>query len=98
MGRSVGRCYGRAAGIGIMALGAITRQPSLPLLIVPVGLNYFSGHRFRSRVFVDIGDPITVHPSLLATFTDGGEAGFIGRLAADYQLDYSCARCRGAAC
>ena len=38
-----------------MALGAITRQRGLPLQLVPVGLNYFSGHRFRSRVFIDIG-------------------------------------------
>ena len=46
------------AGIGIMALGAITRHRGLPLQLVPVGLNYFSGHRFRSRVFIDIGAPL----------------------------------------
>ena len=48
------------AGIGIMALGAITRHRGLPLQLVPVGLNYFSGHRFRSRVFIDIGAPFAV--------------------------------------
>ncbi len=37
------------AGISIMALGACAKHPGLGVVIVPVGLNYFSGHRFRSR-------------------------------------------------
>ena len=39
---------------------------------VPVGLNYFSGHRFRSRVFIDIGDPLEVPPELVAQYAAGG--------------------------
>ena len=48
------------AGVAVMALGALAKHPNLPLRLVPVGLNYFSGHRFRSRVFVDIGEPLSL--------------------------------------
>jgi glycerol-3-phosphate O-acyltransferase/dihydroxyacetone phosphate acyltransferase len=39
--------------------------------IVPVGINYFQGHRFRSRVFVDIGAPYIPNPDLVAAYRDG---------------------------
>lgn len=55
-------------GIAIMAINALVSKPDLPLCIVPVGLNYFSGHRFRSRVFVDIGLPIRVPPELVKLY------------------------------
>ena len=35
-------------------------QEPLKISVVPVGLNYFSPHRFRSTVSVDFGDPIEV--------------------------------------
>ena len=38
------------AGVAIMALSSLAKHPSIPLRLVPVGINYFSGHRFRSRV------------------------------------------------
>ena len=38
------------AGVAIMALSSLAKHPNLPIRLVPVGLNYFSGHRFRSRV------------------------------------------------
>ncbi|KAL1508277.1 hypothetical protein AB1Y20_004392 [Prymnesium parvum] len=56
------------AGIAIMAISTLASRPDLPLSIVPVGLNYFSGHRFRSRVFVDIGEPFQVPPELVAHY------------------------------
>ena len=56
------------AGIAIMAMSTLASRPELPLSIVPVGLNYFSGHRFRSRVFIDIGEPLTVPPELLRLY------------------------------
>ena len=31
-------------------------------------MNYFSGHRFRSRVFIDIGEPLSVPPELLKLY------------------------------
>mgnify|MGYP006145372429 CR=1 FL=1 len=35
--------------------------------------NAAQGHRFRSRVFVDIGDALTVPPGLLSRYLAGGE-------------------------
>jgi glycerol-3-phosphate O-acyltransferase/dihydroxyacetone phosphate acyltransferase len=62
------------AGVAIMALEALAKHPTMPLRLVPVGLNYFSGHRFRSRVFVDIGEPLSVPPHLLPRYLEGGSA------------------------
>jgi glycerol-3-phosphate O-acyltransferase/dihydroxyacetone phosphate acyltransferase len=42
------------AGVTLMALGAMDKY-NIPVTIVPVGLNYFSGHRFRSHVLVEFG-------------------------------------------
>lgn len=61
------------AGISIMALGAMDANPGLKVPILPVGINYFRGHRFRSRVFVDIGSPISPTAAQLADFKAGGE-------------------------
>lgn len=44
-------------GIALLALEA-SMQLKKPVPIVPVGLNYFRGHQFRSRVFVDIEDAV----------------------------------------
>jgi len=62
------------AGVTIMALGAEAKYPNLGVKIVPVGLNYFSGHRFRSRAYVDIGDPITIPKELVDAYKEGGQA------------------------
>lgn len=42
--------------------------------IVPVGLNYFRGHRFRGRVTVEYGKPIYLDPSTLPDYLAGGES------------------------
>jgi len=62
------------AGVSVMALGAMAKYPNVMsnLKIIPVGINYFNGHRFRSRVFVDIGQPIVPDPSLVEQFRKGG--------------------------
>jgi glycerol-3-phosphate O-acyltransferase/dihydroxyacetone phosphate acyltransferase len=57
-----------------MALGAAAKYPGLPLKIVPIGLNYFSGHRFRSKVYIDVADPITVQPQWVEKYKAGGAA------------------------
>ena len=42
------------AGVCVMALGAVAGKGGAPLVsLVPVGLNYFSGHKFNSRVVVN---------------------------------------------
>ncbi|RLV96004.1 Glycerol-3-phosphate O-acyltransferase 1 [Spathaspora sp. JA1] len=53
-------------GVAIMALGTISEQLKspdgkvVPVNIIPVGLNYFHAHRFRSRVVIEFGKPIVV--------------------------------------
>lgn len=49
-------------GVAIMALGAAAEStdPDQVVNIVPVGLNYFHAHRFRSRVVIEYGKPIAV--------------------------------------
>ena len=42
------------AGICLMALGAMVKY-NIPVAIQCVGLNYFQGHKFRSRVAVNFG-------------------------------------------
>jgi hypothetical protein len=53
---------------------------------VPVGLNYINGHRFRSRVFVDVADPIVIRvdSEMVQLYQEGEE----GKKAA-------CAKCMG---
>ena len=34
--------------------------------VAPQQINYFNGHRFRSRVFVDIGEPAEDNPSAMS--------------------------------
>ena len=68
-------------GVAAAALGACAGHPDLTVKIVPVGLNYFSGHRFRSRVYVDYGDPVDV--SRLRMPPEPGAADRRGRLLSE---------------
>lgn len=61
------------AGVSIMALGALSANPSLRLRIVPVGLSYFHPHRFRSRAVVEFGSPIEIPKEFVQDFEKGGE-------------------------
>ena len=59
------------AGISLIALEAMQKcGKTIP--VVPVGINYLSGHRFRSRVFVEIGKPIVPSQDILNEFANGG--------------------------
>ncbi|KEI36683.1 uncharacterized protein L969DRAFT_54675, partial [Mixia osmundae IAM 14324] len=60
------------AGVSIMALGALMSNKSLKLRIVPVGLNYFHAHRFRSRAVVEFGSPIEIPEAFVELFRQGG--------------------------
>lgn len=55
-----------------MALGAMAKYEQLDVKIVPVGLNYFHAHRFRSRAVIEFGNPITVSQELVQKFKSGG--------------------------
>jgi glycerol-3-phosphate O-acyltransferase/dihydroxyacetone phosphate acyltransferase len=61
-----------------MALGALAK--GTPVTIVPVGLNYFSAHKFRSRAVIEFGDPVVVSASLIQAFKNGNKRGSVGGL------------------
>ncbi|KAK7236283.1 glycerone-phosphate O-acyltransferase [Aureococcus anophagefferens] len=65
------------AGIAVMALGACAKhgEAAVALRIAAVGLNYFSGHKFRSRVFVDYGEPFEVSRDLVDRYLGGDKRG-----------------------
>ncbi|KAI9274439.1 hypothetical protein BDA99DRAFT_497485 [Phascolomyces articulosus] len=62
------------AGVTLMALGAMAKFPGLDVKIVPVGLNYFHAHRFRSRAVIEFGNPITITEDLVEKFKLGSDA------------------------
>ena len=65
-----------------MALGALAQD--IPVTIVPVGLTYFSAHKFRSRAVIEFGDPIVVEPEILQSFKNGtGKRAAIGTIMAE---------------
>mmetsp|Transcript_49805 Transcript_49805/g.115634 ORF Transcript_49805/g.115634 Transcript_49805/m.115634 type:complete len:685 (-) Transcript_49805:96-2150(-) len=53
------------AGVAVIALDAFTKY-GLQVPIVPVGLNYFHGHRFGGRVVTEFGTPINIPESIYA--------------------------------
>lgn len=60
------------AGAALMSLGALARDPTCGLSIVPCGMNYFHAHKFRSRAVIEFGRPIHVHPDQVEAFKAGG--------------------------
>ncbi|KAI8336207.1 hypothetical protein BC941DRAFT_428598 [Chlamydoabsidia padenii] len=62
------------AGFAIMALGAMAEKENLNVKIVPIGLNYFHPHRFRSRAVVSYGLPIEISQDLVDKYKQGGDA------------------------
>jgi len=59
------------AGVSIMALGC---KSAKDVKIVPVGLNYFSGHKFRSRAYIDIGDPLILNKELIDLYKNSSSS------------------------
>jgi glycerol-3-phosphate O-acyltransferase/dihydroxyacetone phosphate acyltransferase len=58
-------------GAARVALGFLAQHPNSDLKIVPVGLNYMNREKFRSKVLVSFGAPITVDSSEVQRFKDG---------------------------
>ena len=58
------------AGVALMALGAMESTPGLNVKIVPVGMNYFHAHKFRSRALLEFGDPIDIDESLIKMYAN----------------------------
>ncbi|KAI9816133.1 MAG: hypothetical protein M1832_005140 [Thelocarpon impressellum] len=59
------------AGVAIMALGALAANPDCGLTIVPVGMNYFHAHKFRSRAVVEFGAPIEIPRDMVEMYKQG---------------------------
>lgn len=68
------------AGVAIMALGALANNPDCGLKIIPIGMNYFHAHKFRSRAVIEFGNPIEVHPEQVAAYKAGDRRNAVGSL------------------
>jgi glycerol-3-phosphate O-acyltransferase/dihydroxyacetone phosphate acyltransferase len=68
------------AGVAIMALGALAESPDCGLRIVPVGMNYFHAHKFRSRAVVEFGPPFEVPAKLVDMYKNNRRRDAIGQL------------------
>lgn len=68
------------AGVAIMALGALAEAPDCGLTIVPVGMNYFHPHKFRSRAVVEFGSPFKIPPELVEMYQNNQRREAIGQI------------------
>ncbi|KAK8045249.1 acyltransferase [Apiospora rasikravindrae] len=68
------------AGVAIMALGTLAQDPDCGLTIVPVGMNYFHPHKFRSRAVVEFGQPFSVPPDLVTLYQNNERREAIAQL------------------
>jgi len=68
------------AGVAIMALGALAKDPECGVKIIPIGMNYFHAHKFRSRAVIEFGHPIEVHPDQVAAYKAGDRRNAVGSL------------------
>lgn len=68
------------AGVAIMALGALAKDPDCGVKIIPIGMNYFHAHKFRSRAVIEFGHPIEVSPEQVAAYKAGDRRNAVGSL------------------
>ncbi|GAO13337.1 hypothetical protein UVI_02013480 [Ustilaginoidea virens] len=68
------------AGVAIMALGTLAESPGCGLKIVPVGMNYFHAHKFRSRAVVEFGTPFEIPPHLVEAYRNNQRREAIGQV------------------
>ncbi|KAI0133609.1 hypothetical protein BJ170DRAFT_169256 [Xylariales sp. AK1849] len=68
------------AGVAIMALGTLAQDPDCGLTIVPVGMNYFHAHKFRSRAVVEFGAPFAVPRDIVTKYQNNERREAIGTL------------------
>jgi glycerol-3-phosphate O-acyltransferase/dihydroxyacetone phosphate acyltransferase len=61
-----------------MALGTVAEKRDCNLKIVPVGMNYFHAHKFRSRAVIEFGNPLEVPLDLVEKYVSGGRREAIG--------------------
>ena len=63
-------------GITTIAFGTLDKY-DLNVPIVPVGLTYFRGHRFRGRAVVEFGPPIHIDKNLHAIYKNSRRQGYV---------------------
>lgn len=68
------------AGVAIMALGALAEAPDCGLKIVPVGMNYFHPHKFRSRAVIEFGAPFEIPKYVVEQYRSGQRREAIGQV------------------
>ncbi|CAM9482234.1 unnamed protein product, partial [Laminaria digitata] len=51
------------AGVAVIAFGTLDKH-GVNVPVVPIGLNYFRGHRFRARAVVEFGPPVRISEEL----------------------------------
>ncbi|KOS20038.1 putative acyltransferase [Escovopsis weberi] len=68
------------AGVAIMALGALAEAPDCGLKIVPVGMNYFHAHKFRSRAVIEFGVPFEIPGHLVDMYRSNQRREAIGQV------------------
>mmetsp|Transcript_19569 Transcript_19569/g.45496 ORF Transcript_19569/g.45496 Transcript_19569/m.45496 type:complete len:707 (+) Transcript_19569:132-2252(+) len=66
------------AGVAIIALDAF-RLHKMRVPIIPVGLNYYRGHRFRGRVVIEFGTPEYIPDALYSQY-EGDRRGAVDEL------------------
>ncbi|KZZ93651.1 glycerol-3-phosphate O-acyltransferase [Ascosphaera apis ARSEF 7405] len=68
------------AGVALMALGALAKNPDCGVKIIPVGMNYFHAHKFRSRAVIEFGSPVEVPPELVEKYKNNQRREAVGEL------------------
>jgi len=58
-------------GVSLITYSAMVRD-GVSIPIVPVGLSYYRGHRFRGRAVVEYGSPIHIDSSTVEAYKSGG--------------------------
>ena len=73
------------AGVAIMALEALARNPNCGLKVIPIGMNYFHAHKFRSRAVIEFGHVVEVHPDQVEAYKAGDRRNAVGSLMSTVQ-------------
>lgn len=63
-----------------MALGTVAEKRDCNLKIIPVGMNYFHAHKFRSRAVIEFGNALDVPMDLVDKFVAGERREAIGTM------------------
>ena len=63
-----------------MALGTVAEDRNCKLKIIPVGMNYFHAHKFRSRAVLEFGNALEVPSDLVDKYVAGERREAIGAM------------------